>query len=86
MATFSSKHATHRSFPVELLPVRFGQVVADVVLFAAALVISYLIRFEGDIPAGSLRQLLALLPYIVGARFLVNAAFGIYRIVWLTSW
>jgi len=82
MVKAAGKHATARSFPAELLKVRVAQVVVDVVLFAAALVSAYLIRFEGELPEWARHQMLVILPYIAGARFLAGALGGAYRVVW----
>jgi len=60
----------------------FAVVMLDFVIAALAVAAAYLIRFEGAIPYKFYRQMLLLVPIMAGARVAMNAAFGIYRMVW----
>lgn len=61
---------------------RTNQLIIDGGLFAFAFAAAYLMRFEG-LPAWALtKQFLLWLPYLVGARLLVNWRLGIYRFIW----
>lgn len=61
---------------------RTNQFLLDSGIFAAALVVAYLIRFEGW-PSGPVSlQLLVWLPILVAARLLVYYARGTYRLIW----
>ena len=48
-------------------------------LFAMALVVAFLLRFEFDIPADFFRQMVGLLPVAVGLKVAFFWACGLYR-------
>lgn len=66
----------------DVLPVRIAQVLIDLSIFGASLALAYLLRFDGNIPEQSQKQLLVLLPYVAFARLAANGLFGVYRIMW----
>jgi FlaA1/EpsC-like NDP-sugar epimerase len=51
-------------------------------LFALALVVAFLLRFEFDIPAEFFRQMVVLLPAAVGFKLVFFWASGLYRGMW----
>ena len=61
---------------------RPGQVILDALVVAGAFALAYLVRFEGDIPEQSKKQLIVLMPYAIIARISMNIFFGVYRIIW----
>lgn len=61
---------------------RTNQFIVDCFIFASALVIAYLIRFEGWPPGPERAQLLLWLPILVAARFLVYYTRGTYHLIW----
>jgi FlaA1/EpsC-like NDP-sugar epimerase len=64
------------------MPVRLAQFAVDLFIFSLAYLSAYVIRFEGELPLQSAKQLVVLLPYVVLARFAANGVFGVYRVVW----
>lgn len=58
------------------------QVLVDVMLFAAAFLLAFAIRFEFDVPPHRAEQMVQLLPYTVLVRLLMNFAFGVYKVLW----
>src|SRR5688572_18584845 len=52
---------------------------ADVVSIAASLYLSYLVRFEGDIPPTRLAEMFDFLPLLIGVRLASAVVFGIHR-------
>ena len=61
---------------------RAGHVAFDAVTVAVAWVLSYAIRFEFDIPPAFFKQMLYLLPYVVGLYLTANLLSGVYKILW----
>ena len=59
-----------------------SQVVLDLLVFAAAAVAAYFIRFEGQPPADFLRQMTILVPYVVIFRLLLFILFSVYSVAW----
>lgn len=57
-------------------------VAMDLLLILAAHAIAYLIRFEGQIPSAHLRELFALLPWLVAVKLLCFLFFGLYQGMW----
>ncbi len=57
-------------------------VFADAVLFALALYVAYLIRFDGHLRALHVRQLHALWPLVVPLHMVIFMVFGRYRGMW----
>jgi FlaA1/EpsC-like NDP-sugar epimerase len=64
------------------LQTRTGQVAIDAVICATALALSYVLRFEGRIPALAVDQLVRVAPVIVAVRAAAHWSNGIYRVVW----
>ena len=60
----------------------FFMLAGESVLFASALLLSYLLRFEFNIPEPFLRQLLALLPAAVALKIVFFWITGLYRGMW----
>jgi len=58
------------------------QVGLDALVFAAAFVSAYIMRFEGTPPADFLRQMGILLPYLVIVRLLLFVLFSVYSAAW----
>lgn len=58
------------------------RVAADAILLAAALAISFGLRFEWAIPPAMVARLLLLLPYVVAFQYLLLAFFKVPRIPW----
>ena len=67
---------------MKFVSTRVAQILVDVGVCVASVVIAYLIRFEGAIPQQSYKQMVLLAPYLAIAHLVVNAFFGLYRIVW----
>ncbi len=61
---------------------KIGQAFVDGFFFAAGLALAYLAHFEFDLPAPYREQLVLVLPGVVAARLVTNAAFGVYRVLW----
>jgi FlaA1/EpsC-like NDP-sugar epimerase len=61
---------------------RTTQVMIDAAIFATALFLAYLIRFEGIPPRSYFKQFWFLLPYIVIGSALVYFLAGIYHFIW----
>ena len=61
---------------------RILEVLVDVVLIGLAYASSFVIRFDGDIPAQHLRVLAESLPLVLSFKLIVFAAFGLYGGVW----
>lgn len=61
---------------------KIGQVLVDGSIFASALIIAYLVRFDFAIPDQHWKQLILLLPYVVLARIGANVIMGVYRVLW----
>ena len=61
---------------------KFSQGIIDLIVFALSLFAAYFIRFEGSIPSEFIKQIAALMPYIVIARSLSFQTFSVYKIVW----
>jgi FlaA1/EpsC-like NDP-sugar epimerase len=59
-----------------------GQVVVDLLVFAAAAVAAYGIRFEGLPPTDFLRQMTVLVPYLVIFRLLLFILLSVYAMAW----
>ena len=59
-----------------------SQVVLDLLVFAAAAVAAYLIRFEGWPPGDFLRQMAFLVPYLVIFRLLLFFLLSVYSVAW----
>ncbi len=88
------RHATGRlsasSPAMPALPTTFARfrqaraaaMMLDFVICAFALLIAYVVRFEGRIPAFFYGQLLIVAPVLVAMRAAAAYAFGIYRMVW----
>jgi FlaA1/EpsC-like NDP-sugar epimerase len=60
----------------------FSQVALDILVFAAAVVAAYFMRFEGVPPADFLRQMLILLPYLILIRLLLFNIVSVYSVAW----
>ncbi|MBZ0232808.1 MAG: polysaccharide biosynthesis protein [Deltaproteobacteria bacterium] len=54
----------------------------DFVLVTFGVLLAYVARFEGSIPAHFFRHMLVVAPVLAMVRILVNAGFGVYRLVW----
>ncbi|HXG55438.1 MAG TPA: nucleoside-diphosphate sugar epimerase/dehydratase [Vicinamibacterales bacterium] len=61
---------------------RFNRVGLDAAAIAISLYAAYLIRFDGDIWPEYIRQLLTVMPYVIGLTLLSFWACGVYRFVW----
>jgi len=61
---------------------KLSQGLIDLFVFAFSLIVAYFIRFEGAIPDNFIKQIVALLPYIIIARSISFQAFSVYKIVW----
>ena len=61
----------------------FGLLFADAALVAASITVSFLLRFDGALPARFAGALLWSLPIAVGAKIPTLAAFRLYRRSWL---
>jgi FlaA1/EpsC-like NDP-sugar epimerase len=59
-----------------------SQVALDILVFAAAIVAAYFMRFEGPPPADFLRQMLILLPYLIVIRLLFFNIVSVYSVAW----
>ncbi len=64
------------------LQTRTGQVAIDGTICVVALVIAYLLRFEGAVPEVAWQQMIGVAPLIVIVRAAVHWSVGIYRVVW----
>ncbi|WP_035104724.1 polysaccharide biosynthesis protein [Desulfohalovibrio reitneri] len=60
----------------------YAMLLADAVLFSAALSLAYLIRFEFSLSPYYADQLYTFLPFVTGAKLAVYFAFGLYRGMW----
>ncbi len=68
--------------PWQRLMNRPGQFVLDLGVLTAAFVLSYLLRFDFEIPAGELHSMLAQLPLVLLLQFGAMQIFGIYTFMW----
>ena len=59
--------------------------IGDVVLFFAAHILAYLVRFEGTIPPGNWQKIWMVLPWLVAGKLLVFYLFGLYQGMWRYS-
>jgi FlaA1/EpsC-like NDP-sugar epimerase/lipopolysaccharide/colanic/teichoic acid biosynthesis glycosyltransferase len=59
-----------------------AQVALDAGIFAGALTLAYLIRFEGMPKGPDAAQFFLWLPVLVVARLIVNREIGVYRFIW----
>jgi FlaA1/EpsC-like NDP-sugar epimerase len=55
---------------------------ADALIAAAAFALSYVLRFDFDVPSSTIRLAVWQLPFFVAAQLLVFAACGVYRFIW----
>ncbi|MFZ5788722.1 MAG: polysaccharide biosynthesis protein [Acidobacteriota bacterium] len=58
------------------------QLAVDALVVAIALVLAYVMRFEGAIPRDYIRQLFLILPYVIILRIAIFTIFGVYKLVW----
>jgi FlaA1/EpsC-like NDP-sugar epimerase len=58
---------------------QLGLLTADVASIALCLYLAYLVRFEGDLPAGRVVEMLHFLPLLIAVRIAVHLVFGIHR-------
>ena len=63
----------------------YFMVFGDIVLFTASVVVSYLIRFDFELSASMVGQILTCLPYLIVAKVLIFYLFGAYRGMWRYS-
>lgn len=68
--------------PVNLIIRRVLQMVSDLGVLSIALWVSFLLRFEGDIPQLMLKRLFFLWPYVVVAQYLSLRLAGVHRFSW----
>ncbi len=61
---------------------RPGQFVLDACVLGSAFVLSYLLRFEFDIPAHEIHSMAVQLPMVLFLQFGAMQAFGIYTFMW----
>lgn len=61
---------------------RIAVVLLDLVIVLLSVVLAYVARFEGAIPANFYRQMLVLAPVLAVTRVLINYFAGVYRVVW----
>jgi FlaA1/EpsC-like NDP-sugar epimerase len=61
---------------------RVVQIGLDVVVLSAALWLSFLLRFEGQVPYQMLKRALLLWPYLTGVQYVALAALGVPRFSW----
>jgi FlaA1/EpsC-like NDP-sugar epimerase len=61
---------------------RAGVMLLDFVLVAFGVLVAYVARFEGAIPSKFFYHMVVVAPVLAATRILVNAAFGVYRLVW----
>ncbi len=61
---------------------RTNQLIIDGGIFCLSFAAAYFIRFEGFPAAQEVRQFLACMPFLVGARLLTHWRLGIYRFMW----
>lgn len=62
--------------------IRVAAVAGDVVLVFAALYVAFLLRFDGAIPDDQLRNLAAVLPYLIAFRVGIALLLGVYETKW----
>ncbi len=58
------------------------QILFDLVILATAFSISYLIRFEFNLPASEVNKLFQQIPLVLAVQYLAIRYFGIYNFVW----
>jgi FlaA1/EpsC-like NDP-sugar epimerase len=58
------------------------QLAVDALVVAVALVLAYVMRFEGAIPRDYVRQLFLILPYVMILRIAIFTVLGVYKLVW----
>jgi len=61
---------------------RIAEVLLDLLLFTAAYLGAYMIRFEGEINSHNLHVIVQSLPVVVSIKLLSFYAFGLYRRLW----
>jgi FlaA1/EpsC-like NDP-sugar epimerase len=61
---------------------RVSQFAIDVAVLSAALVVAFLIRFDGMLPSGMVTRLLLTGPYVVALEYVVLVGFGVHRFSW----
>jgi hypothetical protein len=66
----------------EFLLNRQTQMVIDALVSSLALVLSYLLRFDGWPPPAYSRSMILMLPAVALGRVVANSAFGIYQRIW----
>jgi FlaA1/EpsC-like NDP-sugar epimerase len=78
------RRVTDKQFvpPWQRLMSRPGQYIVDIAMLAAALVVSYLLRFEFVIPENQFHNLLVQLPLVLLLQFGSMHIFGIYTFLW----
>jgi FlaA1/EpsC-like NDP-sugar epimerase len=79
------RRATDRvpqGLPWQRLMNRPGQFVLDLGVLTAAFVLSYLLRFEFDIPSGEFHNMTVQLPLVLLLQFGAMQVFGIYTFMW----
>ena len=59
--------------------------IADMVLFSAAHLLAYLVRFEGVLTPGRWQNIWMVLPWLVAAKVVVFYLFGLYQGMWRYS-
>ena len=64
------------------LATRSLQIVVDVLILASALVLAFVIRFEGDVPGTMWSRLVVQLPYVVAAEYALLVWLGVHRFSW----
>ena len=74
--------STRESLTALFIPPRLAQIGLDLGVSAIALYLAYLLRFEGNIPDEYLRQLVTLLPFMLGVRFIWRFPGGLHQQLW----
>lgn len=64
------------------LATRYGRHAVDISVFAAAFVLAFVVRFDGDLPMQMAKRMLFLTPYVAVWQFAVLVAFGVPRFPW----
>ena len=61
---------------------RFGQLLLDVLISSCALILAYILRFEGQVPPEYILQGLGLLPVVISVRLFWRFVSGLHRSLW----
>ncbi len=61
---------------------RYIQLLVDGSIVAVSLAISYLVRFDADVPSRFVTQLFTILPFFVLAQLGVHYSWGVYQFIW----